>query len=182
MGRLGGEPTIETAAALLRVYTTDAADAPRHAALEALLALGRGADVGMVLVPAGEFLMGSPDDDRDAEDREKPQHRVYLPAYYLDRTPVTNAQYRRFIEAGGYGNAAYWKEASAAGRWKDGAYIDYDAKPRTQPVYWKDAQWNGDPQPVVGVTWYEALAYTRWTGKRLPTEAEWEKAAMRGNR
>jgi len=91
----------ETVAALLRLYPADPADIARHAALEALLALGRHADVGMVLVPAGEFLMGSADDDRDAEDDEKPQHRVYLPAYALDRTPVTNAQYRRFIEAGG---------------------------------------------------------------------------------
>ena len=118
LGRLGATDN-ETIAALLRLYPADPADAPRHAALEALLALGRAADVGMVLVPAGEFLMGSADDDRDAESDEKPQHRIYLPAYYLDRTPVTNAQYRRFIEAGGYANPAYWKEADrrpAAGR------------------------------------------------------------------
>ncbi len=176
LARLGAADD-ETAAALLRLYPADPADAPRHAALEALLALGRAADVGMVPVPAGEFLMGSTDDDRDAEKYEKPQHRVYLPGYFLDRTPVTNAQYRRFIEAGGYGNPAYWKEAGATGRWKDGAYIDYDDKPRSQPIYWKDTRFNGADQPVVGISWYEALAYARWAGKRLPTEAEWEKAA-----
>lgn len=178
LARLGAADA-ETVAALLRLYPDDPADAARHAALEALLALGRHADVGMVLVPAGEFLMGSADDDREAEKDERPQQRVYLPAYALDRTPVTNAQYRRFIAAGGYGNPAYWKEAAAAGRWKDGAYLDYyqDNKPQTEPRLWKDSRFNGDQQPVVGISWYEALAYARWAGKRLPTEAEWEKAA-----
>ena len=66
-------------AALLRLYPADPDDAARHAALEALLALGRGADVGMVLVPAGEFLMGSAGDDRDAEKDEKPQHSSICP-------------------------------------------------------------------------------------------------------
>jgi formylglycine-generating enzyme required for sulfatase activity len=131
----------------------------------------------MVLIPAGPFLMGSPDGDPDARRDEKPQHEVYLPDFYIDRTPVTNAQYRRFVEAGGYAQANYWTEAADAGRWKDGAYIDYDDEPRAQPYFWEDTKWNGDRQPVVGVSWYEALAYARWAGKRLPGEAEWEKAA-----
>lgn len=170
LGRLG---TVEdaTAAALRRVYETDAADAARHAALDALLAVGRAAEVGMVGVPAGEFLMGSADADRLAHEGEKPQHRLYLPAYYIDRAPVTNAQYRGFMAAGGYANPTYWSEAAAAGYWQTGRYR------HDQPRYWDDPQWNSDQQPVVGVDWYEALAYARWSGKRLPTEAEWEKAA-----
>jgi formylglycine-generating enzyme required for sulfatase activity len=166
-----------TAAALLRLYNEEKEDAPRWAALHALLSLGRGADVGMVYVAAGEFLMGSAADDPDADSRERPQTRLYLPAYFLDRTPVTNAQYRRFMEAGGYANPTYWQEAIAAGRWKDGQYIDYNDKPRAQPFFWNDKQWNGNDQPVVGVSWCEALAFATWAGKRLPSEAEWEKAA-----
>lgn len=176
LGRLGADDE-DTLAALLRLYPDDPADVARHAALQALLALGQAERVGMVLVPAGRFLMGSPADDREARKEEKPQHEIYLPDFYIDRTPVTNAQYRCFIEAGGYARAAYWAEASAAGRWEEGAYIDYGGTPRTHPYLWDEPSLNSDQQPVVGVSWYEALAYTRWAGVRLPSEAEWEKAA-----
>lgn len=176
LARLGANDEA-TVTALQRLHDTEREDAPRHAALHALLALGCADAVGMIPVAAGEFLMGSAADDRDADDREKPQTRLYLPAYALDRTPVTNAQYRRFIDAGGYANPAYWKEAIDAGRWKKGQYIDYGDEPYSQPRYWADNRFNGEQQPVVGVSWYEALAYATWAGKRLPSEAEWEKAA-----
>lgn len=162
-----------TVVALKQLYEQDAEDEPRHAALQALLALGQAEAVGMKPIPASDFIMGEGEDE----------HSLYLPAYFMDRTPVTNAQYRRFMAAGGYANEAYWLEAITAKRWQNGAFLDpyNDNKPTTEPRFWQDAKWNGDEQPVIGISWYEALAFARWAGKRLPTEAEWEKGA-RGER
>jgi formylglycine-generating enzyme required for sulfatase activity len=105
----------------------------------------------MLLVPAGEFLMGSRDADSQAESNEKPQRTLSLPAFYIDQFEVTNIQYKRFVDDTGY---------PAPPSWKDGNYAD-----------------EADFYPVVEVTWWDATAYARWAGKRLPTEAEWEKAA-----
>lgn len=124
----------------------------------------------MVTIPAGPFLMGS---NTDADD-EKPQHEVTLPAYAIARYPVTNAEFKRFIDNKGYYNREFWTEAG----WERRVKEDW-----TEPRYWRDAQWNDPAQPVVGVTWFEAVAYCRWLAAetqkpyRLPTEAEWEKAA-----
>jgi len=106
----------------------------------------------MVLVPAGPFLMGSDADDPD----EAPQHEVDLPAFEIDLFEVTNAQFAAFVEATGYqtdaekGGEAGWRGFYAEGK---------------------------DNHPVVKVSWNDAVAYCQWLGKRLPTEAEWEKAA-----
>lgn len=101
-------------------------------------------DVEMVLIPAGEFIMGDED--------EKTAHSVYLDAYYIDKSPVTNAQYKKFMEATGH----------------------------PAPLYWDYVRFNQPNHPVVGVSWNDANAYAKWAKKRLPTEAEWEKAARGG--
>lgn len=134
----------------------------------------------MVYAPAGEFLMGSSNVEialakadcsncpEDWFDGEQPQHSVYLDPYWIDMYEVTNAQYAEFIAAGGYDRRDLW--TAEGWQWKA-------ADNRTQPRYWEEADWNKPDYPVVGVVWFEALAYCRWAGARLPSEAEWERAA-----
>lgn len=119
----------------------------------------------MIEIPAGYCEQGS--DLIDALDNERPVHQVYLETYLIDRYPVTCGQYRVFIEAGGYQNSKWW---SASGwNWLQEQSV-------SQPLYWTNNPTWGS-HPVYGVSAYEAEAYARFVGKRLPTEAEWEKAA-----
>lgn len=105
----------------------------------------------MVAVPSGPFLQGSADDDPNARPEEQPQREVTLGAYYIDRTPVTAAEYQAFLDATGRKPSKEWAELNDA---------------------------NKTPhRPVIFVNWEEANSYAQWAGKRLPTEAEWEKAA-----
>ncbi|UCM88592.1 ergothioneine biosynthesis protein EgtB [Streptomyces marincola] len=132
-----------------------------------------------VLVPGGPFTMGT-DTDPWALDNERPAHRVHVPAFHLDSTPVTNAAYQRFIADGGYEEPRWWHPDGWLHRTREGL---------TAPAFWHrdGATWlrrrfgSTEPvppdEPVLHVSWYEADAYARWAGRRLPTEAEWEKAA-----
>jgi formylglycine-generating enzyme required for sulfatase activity len=128
----------------------------------------------LVHVPAGPFLMGSSDTDELAYADEKPQHQLELPDYWIGKTPITNAQFRPFVEGDGYRNQAYW--IASGWQWRQAEKV-------IKPEFWDEATWNGAEYPVVGVSWFEAVAYCRWlsaqTGQefRLPSEAEWEKAA-----
>lgn len=120
----------------------------------------------MIKIAAGEFIMGS--DEIEAQDNERPAHLVYLDDYYLDAYPVTCGQYQKFIVAEGYRDYRYWSKEG----WQ---WLQKNAV--SQPLYWLDA-----PQyrnhPVCGVSYYEAEAYANFVGKKLPTEAQWEKAAQ----
>jgi formylglycine-generating enzyme required for sulfatase activity len=135
--------------------------------------------------------MGS---DHDGRDHEKPQHQLDIPyGYWLSRDLISNAQFQQFIKAGGYQREKYWAEAKAAGVWKMAGLWnksgqvkgDWDEDWRTAP-YDHGEPFNLPNHPVVGVMWYEALAFTRWLTERLgsqmglPSEAEWAKAARGG--
>jgi formylglycine-generating enzyme required for sulfatase activity/energy-coupling factor transporter ATP-binding protein EcfA2 len=169
-------------------------------------------DIDWQEIPADTFRMGTEGDE--GYKSEKPAHDVTLPRFFISRYPVTNAQYRCFVEAGMYEDQAFWHERlpEAAGLWLAGKMVGENLletipensrevyrkwlendKKRFQPYYWNDKQWNLDNHPVVGVSWFEALAYSVWLNDllddvkpegdveclkiRLPTEAEWEYAA-----
>jgi gamma-glutamyl hercynylcysteine S-oxide synthase len=134
---------------------------------------------GEVHVPAGPFTMGTSTEPW-ALDNERPAHTVDVPAFELDAVPVTNGAYQRFIEDGGYREPRWWHP--------DG-WAQVQKASLSAPLFWHR---EGDNwlrrrfgytervppgEPVMHVCWYEADAYARWAGRRLPTEAEWEKAA-----
>ncbi len=115
----------------------------------------------MALIPAGPFIMGK----NYIKQEQRPSHKVYLDAFYIDTHEVTNAQYYEFIE--------YIKRTGDHSKCHKDESINKDHTPSN----WEEEYYNYPDYPVIRVDWYDAYAYTAWVGKRLPTEAEWEKAA-----
>ncbi len=151
-------------------FSTVATPAPRDGAIPS---------ESEVLVEAGPFVMGT--DQPWAYDNERAPHTVELDAFWIDVTPVTNRQYLAFIEDGAYDDPRHWdaagwrwrqrSSASAPEFWSRDGAGSWSVRRfgRAQPLH--------PDEPVQHVCWYEADAFARWAGKRLPTEAEWEKAA-----
>jgi len=137
-------------------------------------------DASMALVPAGRVLLGQLAEQSnstcgaaDVDPKLARRNMVKVEPAYLDRFCVTNEQYQQFIDGGGYEQLDYWHEEALP------ALLDFvDQTGAPGPRYWHDGQYApGEGRlPVVGISWYEAWAYARWVGKRLPTDAEWTKA------
>jgi formylglycine-generating enzyme required for sulfatase activity len=147
--------------------------------------------IQMIRIDAGPFTMGTgkleislietQDDQakewkiKDRFSREQPQHNISLKTYSISKYPVTVGEYRKFLNAKGYQKREYWTEAG---------WLWVQSNNREQPDYWHELKWTWDDKlPVIGVSWYEAMSYCHWLSEntrkkiRLPTEAEWEKAA-----
>ncbi|NAT10007.1 hypothetical protein C4E22_00360 [ANME-1 cluster archaeon AG-394-G06] len=130
----------------------------------------------MVLVKGGKFIRGSGEDDADAYSNEKPQREIYLDDFWIGKYPVTNDEFKEFVDDGGYGKAR-------KDMWSEEGWLWREENKISKPGYWHDRKWNGPNFPVVGISWYEAEAYANWLSERtghqyrLPTETEWEKTA-----
>lgn len=156
--------------------------------------LSSGVNITFVYVPGGDFLMGSveaqvdeavllcnryygdgDDCQRNGYTDELEQHTVSVEPFWIMKTEVTNMHYRTFIASGSYDRQVFWSESGW--QWRQ------ENQDINQPRFWDDVRFNSDEQPVVGISWYEATAFAKWLSEeteltiRLPTEAEWEKAA-----
>ncbi len=152
-----------------------------HLSLPVAEPAGAGPFPGDVQVPSGRFLLGAPPDEPFSFDNERPPQWLEVQPFKIARAPVTQAEFAAFVDDGGYRRRDLWSDDGW--RWREEAGAEH-------PVYWRrrpDGGWERrnfdrwvalEPhRPVLHVNWYEAEAYCRWAGRRLPTELEWEVAA-----
>ncbi len=151
------EQPVEASMPAPRVEVTAPAPPPRSRVLEILPQ-----PFAWIEIPAGRVTIDKHGD-------------FDVPMFEIAKYPVTNAQFAPFMEAGGYRERRWWTDAGWAQREEDGW---------TEPRFWRDDKWNGAEYPVVGVSWYEAVAFCRWLGEAsgeaimLPTEQQWQRAAQ----
>lgn len=146
--------------------TTDAASAGPHP--------------GDVHVPGGRFLIGADDESRFSFDNERDAHEVDLEPFSIARAPVTQDEFARFVDDGGYERRALWSDA--AWEWRLAERIDAPLHWRRSKDGWERCEFDAwrplEPhRPMIHASWHEARAFCQWAGRRLPTEAEWEVAA-----
>jgi formylglycine-generating enzyme required for sulfatase activity len=126
-----------------------------------------------VFIPAGDFWMGGPAEEPNVMADEKPRHKVSLDAFWMDLTEVTNAMFAQFVADTGYRTETEQNGSSAV--WNGGGW-DYVSGANWRAPFGPGSNAPNN-HPVIQVSWNDALAYCEWAGRRLPTEAEWEKAA-----
>jgi len=170
MQRLVEEATGEEALKIVAPYLRSALPRVREIAASRLLDIKRRLYPDMVYIPAGSCVLGS----SNPADKNPVRKDVKLPGFFIDEREVTNEQYERFVKAGGYSDPTYWDKEGWA---KIRDFVDKTGKPG--PATWSDGHppEGAENLPVTGVSLWEARAYAKWAGKRLPTSDEWEKAA-----
>jgi formylglycine-generating enzyme required for sulfatase activity len=140
-------------------------------------------DIVWCEVPAGDFIMGSEDDKLSLFGKETPQRRVHTGKFAMSKYPVTNAQYAAFIKGGGYTRREFWSEAEREGVWRNGKVKARNDDEWRASLHNYGAPFTLPNHPIVGIMWYEGVAFCRWLSEqlgyevRLPSEIEWEKAA-----
>jgi len=179
MGRAQAFVVLFVGAVLLHVCAAQEPDANEG---RLATSLTNSVNMKLALIPAGEFLMGAPESDRDAAKDEGPQHRVRISRpFYIGIHEVTVGQFRAFAEAAGYKTAA--ESGASSGFNGETHSFQYDQR----GFHWRNLGWTRtDDHPVLNVNWFDAVAFCEWLSKkedrkyRLPTEAQWEYACRAG--